>query len=452
MTRRPIWIRNDRSMAWITRYVSTIVETRTPRWWWVAFAFTSLLAVGGIFGFSYLVSTGVGVWGDNIPVAWGWGITNFVFWIGIAHAGTLISAILLLCRQPWRTSINRAAEAMTLFAVVCAGIYPVLHLGRAWMVWYMVPIPNSFGLWPNFRSPLMWDAFAVGTYLTVSVLFWYTGLIPDLATLRDRARHGLRRYLFGFFALGWCGSGTQWACYRKAYILLAGICTALVISVHSIVACDFAATILGGWHSTIFPPYFVVGAIFGGCAMVLTLLIPLRALYPPLHDLITQHHLQSLSRIVLFTGSLLGFVYTLEFFLAWLSGNAHEQFLIGQRTWAGPIRTAFWAMIICNILVPQLFWWRKVCSLPWLVWVIAQFPNVGMWLERFVIIPGSLVRDRLPSSWGHFQPTWVDILCFSGTIGLFLSLFLLFVRWIPLICMHELKTQIAARTQLRTEN
>lgn len=446
MAERPAWIRNDRSMAWITRYVSTIVETRTPRWWWMAFAFTSMGALVGVCAFGYLLSTGLGVWGDNIPVAWGWGITNFVFWIGIAHAGTLISAILLLCRQPWRTSINRAAEAMTLFAIICAGIYPLLHLGRAWKIWFMVPLPNSFALWPNFRSPLMWDAFAVGTYLVVSILFWYTGLIPDLATLRDRARQGRRRILLSFFALGWCGSGTQWACYRKVYILLAGLCTALVISVHSIVSCDFAATILGGWHSTLFPPYFVVGAIFGGCAMVLTLLIPLRALYPPLHDLITHHHLQSLSRIVLFTGSLLGFCYVLELFLAWYSGDPHERFVFWQRAVGGPVRSLFWAMIGCNVLIPQFFWWKTIRSIPWLVWVVAQFPNVGMWLERFVIIPGSLLRGPLPSSWGYFQPTWVDILCFAGTIGLFLSLFLLFVRWVPLICMHELKTQIAARS------
>ena len=429
-------------MAWITRYVSTIVETRTPRWWWVAFAFTSVLALAGVFAFTYLVSTGVGVWGNNIPTAWGWGITNFVFWIGIAHAGTLISAILLLCRQPWRTSINRAAEAMTLFAVVCAGIYPVLHLGRAWMVWFMAPLPNSFAIWPNFRSPLMWDAFAVGTYLIVSVLFWYTGLIPDLATLRDRSRHGWRRYLFGLFALGWCGSGTQWACYRKAYLLLAGLCTPLVISVHSIVSCDFAAAILPGWHSTLFPPYFVVGAIFGGCAMVLTLLIPLRVLYPPLHDLITNAHVQSLARLVLFTSSLLGFSYALEIFLAWYSGDPYERLAFWQRTLAGPARGAFWAMLGCNVLVPQLLWWRSVRLLPWLVWIVAQFANVGMWLERFVIIPGSLMRGPVPSSWGYFQPTWVDILCFIGTVGLFLSLFLLFVRWIPLICMHELKMQV----------
>lgn len=288
----------------------------------------------------------------------------------------------------------------------------------------------------------MWDAFAVGTYFTVSLLFWYTGLIPDLATLRDRSRKPLRRFLFGLFALGWCGSGVQWANYRKAYLLLAGLCTFLVISVHSIVSCDFAMTCLHGWHSTLFPPYFVVGAIFGGCAMVLTLLIPLRFFYPPLHDLITKHHLQSLSRIVLFTGSLLGFVYAWELFLGAIAPSdlAHTQGV------ESPVRLAFWTMVICNVLVPQLFWWKKVFSYSWLVWIIVQFPNVGMWLERFVIIPGGLMRGPLPSSWGSFQPTWVDILCFAGTVGLFISLFLLFIRWIPLICMHELKAQIVAKS------
>ena len=305
-------VTNDRKHTWITDKVSSIVEERTPLWWWVAFLPCSLIALIGLFCIGYQISNGVGVWGENKTVGWAWDITNFVFWIGIGHAGTLISAILFLTRQKWRTSINRAAEAMTLFAVVCAGIFPGIHVGRVWMAWFLAPIPNANGIWPNFRSPLLWDVFAVSTYFTVSVLFWYTGLVPDLATLRDRAKSRVAKYLYGIFALGWRGSNRQWRHYEMAYLLLAGLSTPLVLSVHSVVSFDFATSIVPGWHTTIFPPYFVAGAIFGGFAMVLTILLPARLLYPQLNDLVTRQHVDKMAKIILLTGTIVGYAYLTE--------------------------------------------------------------------------------------------------------------------------------------------
>lgn len=425
-------------MGWISNYISSIVEARTPTWWFIAMGVTVPLMLMCFLMLAYLISTGVGVWGNNHPVGWAWDITNFVFWIGIGHAGTLISAILFLTRQKWRTSINRAAEAMTLFAVVCAGIYPALHVGRVWMVWFLAPVPNSNAIWPNFRSPLLWDVFAVSTYFTVSVLFWYTGLIPDLATLRDRCTSKIKKFFYGLFALGWRGGNRQWRHYEMAYLLLAGLSTPLVLSVHSVVSFDFATSVVPGWHTTIFPPYFVAGAIFGGFAMVLTLMIPAAAIWPSLRDLITPDHVDKMCKIILLTGSIVGYAYLMELFIAWYGGNPYEQAAFWNRAF-GPSAWNYWVMMGCNVIAPQFFWFRWFRRNWWAVWILVQFPNVGMWFERFVIIATTLERDFLPSSWQQFHPTIVDVLTFVGTFGLFMTLFLLFIRYLPMICMFEVK-------------
>ncbi len=429
---------NRRNFRWITDRISGVVEEPAPRWWWVTFAITSLTAAFGLFCLGYQISTGVGTWGLNHPVGWAWDITNFVFWIGIGHAGTLISAILFLLRQKWRTSINRAAEAMTLFAVICAAIFPGVHVGRVWMAWYLAPLPNNYGIWPNFRSPLLWDVFAVSTYFTVSVLFWYTGLIPDLATLRDRATSKIKKFFYGIFAVGWRGSNRHWRHYEMAYLLLAGISTPLVLSVHSVVSFDFATSILPTWHTTIFPPYFVAGAIFGGFAMVLTLLIPARAIYK-LQDIITIQHIDKMAKIILLTGSFVAYAYAMEFFVAWYSGNHYERFAFANRV-LGPYWWYWWVgMLFCNCLSPQLFWFRWCRRNIYVVYFVSMCVNAGMWFERFIIIVGGLHRDFLPSSWGMFYPTWVDIWTFIGTFGIFTSLFLLFIRYLPMIAMSEVK-------------
>ena len=442
-------VQNKRSLSWITEKVSAICEERTPLWWWLAFLPLSAIALFGLWCIGYQISNGVGVWGENHPNGWAWDITNFVFWIGIGHAGTLISAILFLTRQKWRTSINRAAEAMTLFAVMCAAIFPGIHVGRVWMAWFLAPIPNAQGIWPNFRSPLLWDVFAVSTYFTVSVLFWYTGLVPDLATLRDRAKSRVSKYLYGIFALGWRGSNRQWRHYEMAYLLLAGLSTPLVLSVHSVVSFDFATSIVPGWHTTIFPPYFVAGAIFGGFAMVLTILLPARLLYPQLNDLITRQHVDKMAKIILLTGSIVGYAYMMELFIAWYSANPYEKFTFfnarlnlafftgeGAR---GYYAWAYYCMMICNVLSPQIFWIKKMRTNYIVVFAVCMFVNAGMWFERFVIIVTSLAQDFLPSSWGHYSPTWVEIWTFIGTFGIFLSLFLLFMRFLPMIAMSEVK-------------
>jgi molybdopterin-containing oxidoreductase family membrane subunit len=435
---RPPLVNNNREIGWISNYVSSIVESKTPVWWWLAILFTAPLTLMCFAMLIYLIATGVGVWGNNHPVGWAWDITNFVFWIGIGHAGTLISAILFLTRQKWRTSINRAAEAMTLFAVVCAGIYPALHVGRVWMAWFLAPVPNSNAIWQNFRSPLLWDVFAVSTYFTVSILFWYTGLIPDLATLRDRATTKIKKFFYGFLALGWRGGNRQWRNYEMAYLLLAGLSTPLVLSVHSVVSFDFATSVVPGWHTTIFPPYFVAGAIFGGFAMVLTIMIPAAAIYKPLGDLVTVNHVDKMCKVILFTGTVVGYAYIMELFIAWYGANPFERAAFWYRAF-GPYWWAYWLMMFCNVIAPQLFWF-KACRthLLW-VWIIVQFPNAGMWYERFVIIATTLSRDFMPSAWGMFHPTIVDILTFVGTFGLFGTLFLLFIRFLPMICMFEVK-------------
>jgi len=428
----------NRTMEWIGRYVSSIVEVPTPFWWKVSIAITTPLMLVCFFCLTYLVATGIGVWGNNSPVNWAWDITNFVFWIGIGHAGTLISAILFITRQRWRTSINRAAEAMTLFAVICAGLYPMLHVGRVWMVWFLAPVPNANAIWQNFRSPLLWDVFAVSTYFTVSVLFWYTGLIPDLATLRDRAKSKIAKLSYGLAALGWRGGNRQWRNYEMAYLLLAGLSTPLVLSVHSVVSFDFATSVVPGWHTTIFPPYFVAGAVFGGFAMVLTLMIPMSYIYPSLKHLITPEHIDKMCKIILFTGSLVGYAYLMELFIAWYGGNFFERAAFYNRAF-GPYWWCYWSMKFCNVVAPQIFWFPSMRRNLWVIMVTCMLVNAGMWFERFVIIGTTLARDFMPSAWGMFHPTWVDIWTFVGTFGLFLTLFLLFIRFLPMICMFEVK-------------
>jgi Ni/Fe-hydrogenase subunit HybB-like protein len=437
---RPPMVLNNRSMSWITNLIAGIPEQKTPLWWYITIAITGSVAGFGVLCILYLLFTGVGVWGNNIPVGWAWDITNFVFWIGIGHAGTLISAILFLCRQKWRTSINRASEAMTLFAVICAAIYPGIHVGRIWMVWFMAPVPNPNWIWPNFRSPLLWDVFAVSTYFTVSVLFWFLGLVPDLATMRDRARTKVGKFCYGLLALGWRGGNRQWRHYEMAYLVLAGLSTPLVLSVHSTVSFDFATSLIPGWHTTVFPPYFVAGAIFGGFAMVLTLMLPARSIYK-LHDVFTWNHIDVMCKIILLTGSIVGYAYIMEFFVAFYGANPFERFTFINR-YFGPYWWAAWSMFTCNVIMPQLFWVRAFRRNLITVFFVCMCVNAGMWYERFVIIAVSLTRDFLPSSWGMYYPTWVDVMTFAGTFGIFTTLFLLFIRFFPMIAMSEVKTTL----------
>ena len=421
----------------ITDDVSRVTETAAPRGWWILFL--SAATFTGILGLAiaYLAWVGVGVWGNNSPVAWAWDITNFVWWIGIGHAGTLISAVLFLFRQKWRTSINRFAEAMTIFAVICALIFPGIHVGRIWHAYYMLPIPNQMGIWPNFKSPLIWDVFAVNTYFLVSLLFWFTGLIPDFATLRDRATSKVRATVYGVFAFGWRGSNRHWRNYERAYLIMAAISTPLVLSVHSVVSFDFATSVMPGWHTTIFPPYFVAGAVFSGFAMVMSLLLICRSVFG-LQKLVTMLHLELMNKIMLTTGTLVGYAYAMEFFIAWYSGNQYERYVFINRA-TGPLWWAYWSMITCNVISPQLFWSKRLrTSIP-VMFVVSIFINIGMWFERFVIIATSLHRDFLPSSWGDFSPTIVDICIYTGSLGLFFTLFLLFIRWMPMIAMAEVK-------------
>ncbi|MDB4953035.1 MAG: Polysulfide reductase NrfD [Myxococcales bacterium] len=426
----------------ITRDVAWVAEAPKPHKLWLAALGIAVAMFGiGIYSIFVLVTTGIGVWGNSNTVCWAWDITNFVWWIGIGHAGTLISAVLYLTRQHWRVSINRAAEAMTIFAVMAAGLFPLLHTGRPWFAWWMIPHPNDMGsMWPQFRSPLMWDVFAVSTYMTTSILFWYMGMVPDLATFRDRnvARgNKLKAILYGVFSLGWRGSARQWHRYERAYLILAGLATPLVFSVHSVVSFDFATSQLPGWHTTIFPPYFVAGAIFSGFAMVLTLMLPLRYLFN-LQHIITQQHIGSMCKIMLGTGMMVGLAYGTEFFIAWYSGNPYEKFAFISRAF-GPFWWAYFAMVSCNVLVPQFFWSKWVRENNVLIWILCIFINIGMWFERFVIIATSLARSFLPSAWSYYHPTRYDVGVFVGTIGMFLMFFLLFFRFLPVIAMSEVK-------------
>jgi Ni/Fe-hydrogenase subunit HybB-like protein len=436
--RRTQLVTGNQTYGSVTHMVSRISEESQPLAWWVTFlvAAPTLGMFGGLI--VYLFLTGVGVWGNMSPVFWAWPIVNFVFWVGIGHAGTLISAILFLFRQNWRTGINRAAEAMTIFAVVCAGTFPGIHVGRAWLAFWLTPYPSlNLWMWPQFRSPLLWDVFAVGTYASVSLVFWYMGMIPDLATFRDRSTSKFRRMVYGILSLGWSGSSRHWMRYEKAYSLLAALATPLVLSVHTVVSFDFAVSQLPGWHTTIFPPYFVAGAIFSGFGMVVTLLVPVRAIYN-LKDIITLRHLDNMNKIILATGSLVGLAYATEFFMAWYSKNPYEVFAFWNRAF-GPYWWAYWIMVSCNVISPQLFWFKFFRTNAVAMWIVSIFVNIGMWFERFVITVTSLSRDFLPSSWGYFTPTWVDIGMLVGSFGLFFTLFSLFCRFLPIVAMAEVK-------------
>ncbi len=423
----------------VTEKVSRIVLTsHTPVGWWGGLA----IAGGGVLmlmvALTWLFLKGVGIWGITIPVAWGFAIVNFVWWIGIGHAGTLISAILLLFKQSWRNSINRFAEAMTIFAVVCAGLFPLIHTGRPWLAYWLFPYPNTMNVWPQFRSPLLWDVFAVSTYATISVVFWYLGMVPDLGTLRDRAQSKFAQFFYGIISLGWRGSVRHWTRYETASLLLAGLSTPLVLSVHSVISFDFAVALLPGWHTTIFPPYFVAGAVYSGFAMVITLAIPIRKFYH-LEDLITIRHLDNMGKVMLVTGLIVAYGYWMEVFMAyWYSASRWEYFMMWNRMF-GPMGWSYWVLITCNIALPQLMWARKFRRNPSLMFIMSFIVNTGMWFERFVIVVTSLTRDYLPSSWGTYKATRWDYMTFAGTLGLFTFLFFLFIRFLPMIPMSELR-------------
>ena len=429
------------TLGTVTDKISSIVLSRgTTKGWLFGFAIAFSLLMLLLLAVSYLLVAGVGIWGINIPIGWGFAIVNFVWWIGIGHAGTLISAILLLLRQKWRTSINRFAEAMTLFAVACAGLFPLLHMGRPWLFFWLTPYPNPMWTWPQFRSPLVWDVFAVSTYATVSLLFWFVGLIPDLATLRDRAKNRASQVIYGILAMGWRGSAVHWHRYEVASLLLAGLATPLVVSVHTVVSFDFSIAQLPGWHTTIFPPYFVAGAIYSGFAMVMTLAIPICKFYG-LQDFITMRHLENMAKVMLATGLIVAYGYMMETFMAFYSGNQFDKFSILNRM-TGPYAFFYWLLIACNIVIPQFLWVPRVRSSVPMLFIISLIVNVGMWLERFVIVVISLHRDFLPSSWGMYYPTRWDWATFVGTIGLFLTLLFLFLRFLPMISIYEMRTLV----------
>ncbi|GMV52934.1 MAG: hypothetical protein OKBPIBMD_00364 [Chlorobi bacterium] len=426
------------TMRDVTSRIASIVESKITLKYLLTLSVTGAMAALGLFALYYTIVTGIGVWGLNNPVGWGWDITNFVFWIGIGHAGTLISAILYLFRQKWRTAINRSAEAMTLFAVLCALTMVLAHTGRQWLFYWLIPIPNQMHMWVNFRSPLMWDVFAVNTYGLVSLLFWFVGLIPDLGTLRNYVRSATAKKVYGFFSLGWTGSTRHWHHYEIAYMILAGISTPLVLSVHSVVSFDFTVGILPGWHTTIFPPYFVAGAIFSGFAMVSTLMIITREVLD-LKQFITVKHLDNMAKIMLATGMMVGYAYAMEMFIAWYSGSSWERWIFINRA-MGDYAWAYWTMITCNVISPQIFWFRKFRrSIP-VLFIITIFVNIGMWFERFTIIVTSLHHDFLPASWGYYSPSWVEISIFIGTFGIFLTAFLLFAKFVPVIAIAEIKS------------
>ncbi len=428
----------------ITDAISNVVFTpSTPLAWFIT-VFIGFSLVGILhIAIAYLLYEGVGIWGNNVPVGWGFPIINFVWWIGIGHAGTLISAVLLLFRQKWRTSINRSAEAMTIFAVMCAGLFPLMHTGRPWLAAYwLFPYPNSMDIWPQFRSPLIWDVFAVGTYLTVSLLFWYLGMVPDLASFRDGAKARVAQVILGVLSIGWRGSAVHWERYEMASLMLAGLATPLVLSVHSVVSFDFAVSIIPGWHTTIFPPYFVAGAIYAGFAMVLTLMIPMRMIYG-LEDFINERHLNNMAKVMLASGLIVGYGYFMEQLIAWYSASVYEGYMMQNRM-VGPYAAYYWALIVCNIVVPQLLWFRHFRTNMFWLFFVSQFINIGMWLERFIIVVTSLHRDYMPSSWGMYHPTIWDIAIYVGTIGLFIVLFFLFIRGLPMISIHEIRTLLVS--------
>ena len=435
---RPPLIHGSKDYLKITEDISRAVEAKPSKLWWVAFSISAMVMLWGFFAITWTVWFGIGTWGLNRTIGWGWDITNFVWWIGIGHAGTLISAILLLFRQKWRTGVNRAAEAMTIFAVICAGLFPIFHMGRVWLAFFNLPYPNTRGpVWPNFNSPLMWDVFAISTYFSVSLMFWYTGLIPDIATIRDRAKKKWAKIFYGITSFGWVGSAKHWQRHEALSLVLAGISTPLVLSVHTIVSFDFATSVVPGWHTTIFPPYFVAGAIFSGFAMVLTLMVITRKVLR-LEDYITVDHIESMNKIIVLTGSIVGCAYLTELFTAWYSQNPYEQYAFANRA-LGPYWWAYWSMMTCNVISPQLFWVRKLRRNVWFTFFMSIVINVGMWFERFVIIVTSIHRDYVPSAWSMYSPTWVEISFFLGSLGLFFTAFLLFAKLMPVIAMAEIK-------------
>ncbi|HNQ11621.1 MAG TPA: polysulfide reductase NrfD [Bacteroidia bacterium] len=444
-------ILGDKDYHQITEDVCRPVEAKPSKWWWIAFIAAFSLFLYWVAVVAYTVGTGIGVWGLNKTVGWAWDITNFVWWVGIGHAGTLISAILLLFRQKWRLSINRAAEAMTIFAVICAASFIVSHMGRPWVAYWPLPLANQFGsLWVNFNSPLVWDVFAISTYFTVSLVFWYSGLIPDFAAIRDRAKTKTRKIVYTILSFGWVGTAKNWQRFEEMSLVLAGLSTPLVLSVHSVVSMDFATSVIPGWHTTIFPPYFVAGAIFSGFAMVQTLMIITRKVLQ-LEDYITIYHIDMMNRIILLTGSIVGVAYMTEFFIAWYSGVEYEGYAFINRAF-GPYWWAYWSMMTCNVITPQLFWSSKLRTSVTATFIISIFVNIGMWFERFVIIVTSLHRDYIPSSWTMYYPTWVEIGIFLGSIGLFFTCFLLFAKFCPVIALSELKTIVKSSSSQAKEN
>lgn len=436
-TKEPPAIDDRLTLAEIEELVAKPLDSKPDKKFFLALTISGSALLFGAICLALTFYFGVGLWGNNQPVAWGFPIVNFVFWVGIGHAGTLISAILFLLRQKWRTGIARFAEAMTIFAVICAGIFPIIHTGRPWLAGYLMPYPNQHGLWVNFTSPLVWDVFAVSVYFTVSFVFWYTGLVPDFATLRDRASSKIKKTIYSVFSLGWRHSNRHWQHYEKAYVILAGFATPLVLSVHTIVSFDFAVSIMPGWHTTIFPPYFVAGAIFSGFAMVVTVLVMVRKIFD-LQHIITMDHLEKMNKVILATGMMVGYAYGMEYFIAWYSGVQAEQFVFINRAF-GPYAWAYWTMVSCNVIIPQLFWIKKVRrSIP-LMMIIVILVNVGMWFERFVIVVTSLHRDYLPSSWGMYIPTLYDVGILIGSFGLFFTLVILFTKSIPVVSISEVK-------------
>ncbi len=437
-------VTGDKSASDVTRDIARpILNNPTTSW---KIGFTLSLVFLGIFGVSllYTLWTGIGVWNINKSVMWGWDITNFVFWVGIGHAGTLISAVLLHFRQKWRMSINRSAEAMTIFEGICAAMFPVFHMGRVWVGYWALPLPNAFGsLWVNFNSPLLWDVFAISTYFSVSLLFWYIGLIPDIATIRDKVKSKLGKTMYGFFSMGWTGSTRTWARYELVSLILAGLSTPLVLSVHTIVSTDFATSLVPGWHTTIFPPYFVAGAIFSGFGMVATLLVVARKVMN-YENYITIGHLDAMTRIIMVTGTIVGIAYLTEFFIAWYSGNVYEQYAFANRAF-GPYWWAYWSMMSCNLIAPQVFWFKWARTTPWFIFIMSIVVNVGMWFERFVIIVTSLHRDYLPSSWVMYSGSLTEIGLFLGTFGIFFTCFFLFAKFLPVINMSEIKSILRNR-------
>ncbi len=444
--RKPI-VEGNKSLEDVSADIIRPLEQKPTNVWWGAFLAALALLILGIVAVTYQIKVGIGTWGLNKTVGWGFDITNFVFWVGIGHAGTLISAILFLVRQKWRTSINRSAEAMTIFAVICAGVFPIIHMGRPWLFFWIAPYPNFRGpLWINFRSPLVWDFFAISTYFTISLVFWYLGLIPDMALLRDKAKSKIRKIIYSVMSFGWSGSTRTWNRYETVYLLLAALATPLVLSVHSIVSMDFATSVIPGWHTTIFPPYFVAGAVFSGFAMVLTLMIIARKVMN-YEQYITIDHIEKMCKVILFTSGIVGLAYATEMFMAWYSVNEYERFTFINRA-MGPYAWAYWIMVTCNVGFSQLLWFKKLRRTVWFIFMMSIFINIGMWFERFVIIVTSLHRDFLPSSWAMYTPTWIELATLAGSFGLFFTAFLLFARFVPFIAISEVKGVLTYGTHM----